>query len=115
MIQGPPPLALDPRTTVSGANQKARLEQAAKSLEAVFMNQLLGQMRQASQALSGEASSEMSTVQGLFDQQLAQSMAQSGGIGLADMLVRQLSRGGLQEPAPTESSQVSAKAADNRP
>ncbi len=110
MIRGQAPvLAMDPRSAGPSAGTPQGLRRAAESLESMFIHQLLSQMRQASQSLTGESSSEMSTVQGLFDQQLAQTMAQSGGVGLADMLVRQLSRGN------PESSQVLSNPADKKP
>lgn len=62
---------------------------AAQQFEAVFMNMLLKSMR-ATMAQDGLFDSEQTRLYtSMLDQQLAQSMA-SRGIGLADLMVRQL-------------------------
>lgn len=70
------------------------LKAAAKQFESVFMNMMLKSMREATpqDGMMDNDQSRMFT--GMLDQQLSQSMS-SKGIGLADMLVKQLSRTGL--------------------
>ena len=69
------------------------LKAAAQQFEAVFMNMMLKSMREATpqDGMMDNDQSRMFT--GMLDQQLSQSLS-SRGIGLADMMVKQLSRGG---------------------
>lgn len=71
---------------------KAGLEAAAKQFEALFMNMMLKSMREATSQDSLLDSEQSRLYTSMLDQQLSQSMA-SRGIGLADMMVRQLGRG----------------------
>lgn len=71
---------------------KAGLEAAAKQFEALFMNMMLKSMREATSQDSLMDSDQSRLYTSMLDQQLSQSMA-SRGIGLADMMVRQLGRG----------------------
>jgi flagellar protein FlgJ len=73
-----------------GAPDKA-LKQAATQFEAVFMNMLLKSMRDTvpkDGAMESEATRMYTSI---LDQQLTQNMA-GKGIGLADLIVKQLSR-----------------------
>ena len=67
------------------------LKAAAKQFEAVFLNMMLKSMRDATPQ-DGEFDSEQTKMfTGMLDQQLAQSMS-SRGVGLAEVMVKQLSR-----------------------
>lgn len=71
-------------------NSPEALKAAAKQFEAMYMNMMLKSMRQAS-AQDGPMDNEQSRMYtSMLDQQLSQNMA-SRGIGLADVLVRQMS------------------------
>ena len=73
----------------------AELKAAAKAFEAVFVRQMIGSMRQASlgeDILSGGQAAEQ--FRSMQDAQLADSMAEQGGLGIAEMLERQF--GGLE-------------------
>ncbi|MDF2181825.1 flagellar assembly peptidoglycan hydrolase FlgJ [Neptuniibacter sp. CAU 1671] len=84
------------------------LRLAAEQFEQLFMNMLLRSMREANAAF-GEGnfmnSSQTEFYQGMFDNQLALeiSSAKGKGIGLADVLVRQLSQA-PQSPEKAKSS-----------
>ena len=70
---------------------KQALTAAAGQFEALFMQMLLKSMREALPQ-DGPLSSETSkTYTGMFDQQMAQQLAKKG-VGIADMLVKQLSK-----------------------
>ena len=69
------------------------LKAAAQQFEAVFMNMMLKSMREATPQDSMMDSDQTRMFTGMLDQQLAQSMS-TRGIGLADMMVRQLSNSG---------------------
>lgn len=73
------------------------LEQAAAQFESLFVDIWLSSMRKAG-AVFGEgsylSSSAVQTHQEMLDHQYAVHVAESGGIGLRDVLMRQLARGG---------------------
>ncbi len=83
------------------------LKAAAQQFEAVFMNMLMKSMREASPQDGMFDSEQTRMYTGMLDQQLTQKLA-SRGIGLADMMVRQLSRT-LNAPS------VDAAASDGTP
>ena len=76
--------------------RQARLEAAAEQFEAMFLQQILKQMRKAGDVLS-EGSSMRSrqgdTLREMHDEALAQTLATHRQTGIADLLVMQLSRG----------------------
>ncbi|MGH8763765.1 MAG: flagellar assembly peptidoglycan hydrolase FlgJ [Nitrosospira sp.] len=71
---------------------QAGLEAAAKQFEALFMNMMLKSMREATSQDSLLDSDQSRLYISMLDQQLSQNMA-SRGIGMADVMVRQLSHG----------------------
>jgi flagellar protein FlgJ len=82
------------------------LKTAAQQFESVFLNMMLKSMREASPQDGMLDSDQTRMFTGMLDQQLAQSMS-SRGVGLADIMVKQLSRdtggqssaGGLEKSA----------------
>ena len=72
-------------------NDPAALREVANQFEALFLQTMLKNMREASlgEALIGN-SDQFDMYQGMMDEQLALEMASGKGVGLADMLVRQL-------------------------
>lgn len=100
-------LALDVQA-VNGLRIEARkasqagLESAAKQFEALFMNMMLKSMREATSQDSLLDSDQSRLYISMLDQQLSQSMA-SRGIGMADVMVRQLSHG-LSAELPQEAA-----------
>ncbi|MFA6970896.1 MAG: flagellar assembly peptidoglycan hydrolase FlgJ [Gallionella sp.] len=91
------------------------LKAAAQQFESVFMNMMLKSMREATPQDGMMDSDQTRMFTGMLDQQLSQSMS-SKGIGLADMLVKQLSRTGLSvpsSPSPVSGSQFPQSSALN--
>ncbi|MES2563840.1 MAG: flagellar assembly peptidoglycan hydrolase FlgJ [Pseudomonadota bacterium] len=90
-------LALDPRgldklRVEAGAAPDKAIRDASRQFETLFVNMLLKSMREAT-AQDGPLDSEQTRMYtGMLDQQLAQAMS-ARGIGLADVMVRQLSKG----------------------
>ncbi len=74
------------------------LKQAAQQFEAVFMNMLMKSMREATPQEGMFESEQTRMYTSMLDQQLTQRMA-SRGIGLADVMVRQLSIAMSMPPA----------------
>ncbi len=84
-VQGVNQLRLDARQSSPEA-----LKQAAQQFEAVFMNMLMKSMREATPQDGMFDSEQTRMYTSMLDQQLTQRMA-SRGIGLAEVMVRQLS------------------------
>ncbi|MEH6709801.1 MAG: rod-binding protein, partial [Paraglaciecola polaris] len=74
------------------------LQEAAKQFEAIFVQMMLKSMRKAQDVLSDKDSpfnsEQVKFYRDMHDQQLATDMSNSGSIGLADVIVKQLSKGG---------------------
>lgn len=68
------------------------LKAAAQQFETVFLNMMLKSMRDATPQDGVFDSEQTKMFTGMLDQQLAQSMASSRSVGLADIMVKQLSR-----------------------
>jgi flagellar protein FlgJ len=85
-------------------NDPAVLREVAGQFEALFVQTILKNMREASlgDPLMGD-SNQFEMYQGMMDQQLALEMSSGRGIGLADMLVRQLGGSELL-PAPPQTA-----------
>ena len=81
---------------VNGLREAARrnspeaLKATAKQFEALFMNMVLKSMRDATPQDGMFDNSQSRTYTSMLDQQISQTMA-SRGVGLADVLIRQLS------------------------
>ena len=74
------------------------LQAAAQQFESLFLNMMLKSMREATPRDGMFDSEQTKMFTSMLDQQLAQTMA-SRGIGLADIMVKQLShlKGGAEE------------------
>ncbi len=85
-------------------NSPAALEALAGQVEALFLQMMLKSMRDAS---TGDPldSNEMGMYQDMFDKQVALTISQHHGLGLGNLLKRQLSnRAGGAAPAPPPSA-----------
>ena len=74
------------------------LRETAKQFESLFTTMMLKSMRAATPKDSLLGSDQQDFYQDMFDQQLATQLSKGKGLGLADMLVQQLLRGGLSAP-----------------
>ncbi|MBM7059122.1 transglycosylase SLT domain-containing protein [Pseudomonas sp. UL073] len=90
--------------------QRGQLEVAAEQFEALFLQQILKQMRKASDVLGAGSplrSRESDTMRDFYDEVLAENLAGKKQTGIADLLVKQLGGGGAQ---PDELERASAGA-----
>lgn len=71
-------------------DQGAAFAQVAKQFEALFIQMMLKSARDATPQAGVFDSNEMDTYREMFDNQVALTMAQQGGLGVKDMLERQL-------------------------
>jgi flagellar protein FlgJ len=76
------------------ADDPEALREVARQFESIFTKMMLDGMRAASFGDPMFGSDEGDMYQSMMDDQLAIEMSQGKGLGLADMLIRQLSRGG---------------------
>lgn len=74
------------------ADQRAELARAAKAFEAIFVRQLIGTMRQASLGDELTGSSAVDQFRELSDARMADSLADKGGLGIAELILQQLEK-----------------------
>ena len=89
-MAGPGPVAGpgDPtRTSGTTPAEAARIRQAARDFEAIFIGQMLQTMRRSPLA-RGPLTGGNDMYRGMMDDELAKAMARGGGLGLADMIAR---------------------------
>lgn len=84
-------------TTASGAvpaaqAQRAELKKAAQAFEAVFLRQMIGSMRTAKLGEDLFGSEATNQFREMSDARLADSMAEKGAFGIAEMLIGQLGK-----------------------
>src|SRR5215470_5161321 len=77
------------------AQSPAAVRKVAQQFESIFAKMVLSSMRQASFGDQLFGSDQQQFYQGMFDDQLAVELTKGKGLGLADMLVQQLTRSGL--------------------
>ncbi len=89
------PLAASSQIAGQSVNgQKPALDMAAEQFEAMFLQQVLKQMRKAGDVLAADnplRSREMDTMRDFYDDVLSETLAGKRQTGIADMLVKQLS------------------------
>jgi flagellar protein FlgJ len=105
-------------------NSPEAIKGVAKQFEAIFMNMMLKSMREASPQDNPFDNEQSRTFTSMLDQQLSSNLA-SKGLGLADVLARQLSKSGNvatntlqqavtdEQPKPEVNSQSNATLLNN--
>jgi peptidoglycan hydrolase FlgJ len=81
-----------------GAQSPEGLREVARQFESLFTTMMLKSMRSASEGDPMFGSDQADFYQDMFDQQLAVELGKGRGLGLADMLVRQLMGGAVDAP-----------------
>lgn len=78
--------------TAQADAKREQLKAAAQAFEAVFVRQMIGSMRQAKlgEDMLGGAATETFTE--MSDAKLADSMAENGSFGIAEMLLKQFDK-----------------------
>ena len=89
--------SLNELKTQAGQDPQANLRPVARQVEGMFVQMMLKSMREAlpKDGLFSSDSTRMYT--SMYDQQIAQQMTAGKGLGLAEMMVKQMS-GGQSEP-----------------
>ncbi len=88
-------------------NSPEAIKATAKQFEAMFMNMILKSMRDASPQDGPFDSEQSRSFTSMLDQQLSQNLA-SKGVGLADVLAKQLSKNSEIPPEPSVAKKNSA-------
>lgn len=82
---------VDAAKAAKAAADDQKLRKVCRDMESMFMNMLLTSMRETvPEGGLIEKSSGEKIMQSMLDQELSKNMAKAGGIGIADMLHRQL-------------------------
>jgi Rod binding domain-containing protein len=84
-----------PPSTASGSPTKretAKLEQAARDFEAIFVNHLLKTMQPSGKGGIFPPSAGRQMYQDLMNEELSKTISRGRGIGLADTLIRDMTR-----------------------
>lgn len=108
---------------VGDKNSDANMRKVAQEFESLFLGEMLKSMRSATETLGKDNplnTPAAKQYQEMYDQQLAVSMSRQGhGIGLADVLMRQMSKNKPLAPgeaaAMSAAKQEAAKAAVSTP
>jgi flagellar protein FlgJ len=87
---------------LSTTNDKASLKKAAHQFEAVFLRQMIGAMRSASLGEGLFDSSATDQFRDMADSKTADSMADKGVLGIAEMLLKQFDGRVGATPSPTK-------------
>jgi len=69
--------------------EKAQLQKVAKQFEAIFLRQMIGTMRQSGGGEGIFDSSATEQFRDMSDARTADTMAEKGALGIAEMLLRQ--------------------------
>lgn len=102
--------ALQQLKAQSADKPQEALQEAAKQFESLFVTMMVKAMRDTLPKDGMFSSSNMESYQEMFDQQLALDLSRKGGLGLSDLIARQLSAGmaWADDAAATASSADSA-------
>jgi len=86
------------------AKDDAKLKSVCKDMEAMFLNIMLTNMRKTVQKSTLLDNSKEEIMTSMLDSEMTKNMANAGGMGLADMLYRQLhvSASGVKRPQAPE-------------
>jgi flagellar protein FlgJ len=83
--------ATRPVEAAAKTEDPAKIKQAAQQFEALLMGQILKEMSTAARSGSlGESDSSTSSVLEMAQEQFAQALASRGGLGLTNMVLRDL-------------------------
>lgn len=90
-------------------NDPKALETVAKQFESLFINMLMQNSRKANESLSKDSyfdSGDTKFYRDMLDEQLSLSLSSGKGIGISDVLVRQLSPDRNKQPSPDVSNNI---------
>lgn len=82
-------------------DEQAAAKEVGQQFEAMFLQMVFKSMREASEPLKSDltSSSSLDTFEQMYHQELAQTMAQNGSLGLGDWLAEQVTQQANLKPA----------------
>lgn len=85
---------------------ETKIREAAEQFESFFVNMLFKEMRKTIQEGGlTEKSNARETFEGMFDEEMSKKITEAGGIGLADMMVKNFMHQYEQTAAPDKTAQ----------
>ncbi len=90
----------------NAVKKEKELRSAAEGFEAIFIQKMWEQMRASVPENAYLSSKEEKYWQSMYDQQLGKDMAAGGGIGLANMIVEQMSKDRVTSPSTSNISKA---------
>ncbi|MDX9740386.1 MAG: rod-binding protein [Gammaproteobacteria bacterium] len=103
------PQGLDRLRQAAREESPDALREAARQFEALFIHSMLKNMRETGFGEGLFDNDQTRMYQGMFDQQIAGNMAAGGGIGLAEVLVRQLGGDRIEGAAASRAYEEAAR------
>lgn len=95
--------SLSTGVNATAQGEKAQLRDVARQFEAIFLRQMIGTMRQSGGGEGIFDSSATDQFRDMSDARTADTMAEKGALGIAEMLLRQYdSRTPAATPAPAQ-------------
>jgi flagellar protein FlgJ len=94
-------------------DEKAQLQKVAKQFEAVFLRQMIGSMRKADLADGAFDSSATEQFRDMADARTADNMAEKGGFGVADLMMRQFAAKAVSKVTPPAPKALTGPAVDS--
>ncbi len=97
------------QTAIENAKSLEELKSACEAFESFFVQKLFNQMRQTSKS-SGfvEKSMARETFEKMLDEELSKEISSAGGIGLADMLFKNMKKAYTFDEAPEPAHKADA-------
>jgi flagellar protein FlgJ len=91
-IQGitPQPMHEAADLAPSKKQDETKLKDACQQFESLFLSQMLKEMKKSIPKADGEGNKEKDTYEDMMYEEVAKSMASSGGVGMANILYQQM-------------------------
>lgn len=106
-MTNPAPIALKPAFSLAPKpTDQAGLKKAAQQFEAIFLRQMISSMRSASLGEDMLGSTAGDQFRDMADARTADSMAEKGSLGIAEMLMRQFGakEAAVAQPTPPKAA-----------
>ncbi len=86
----PRPMREAAELSPSKKQDETKLKQACEQFESLFLTQMLKEMKKSIPKSESEGSKEKDTYEDMMYDEVAKSMAASGGVGMANVLYQQM-------------------------
>lgn len=86
----PQPMREAAELSPSKKQDEGKLKEACQQFESLFLTQMLKEMKKSIPKSEGEGGKEKDTYEDMMYDEVAKSMAASGGVGMANILYQQM-------------------------